>query len=619
MDDMTAYRLLPLLLLAFAALPRPADAAHAIVNRVYTDETTVNPDGTTLQTIHLERSTANPADAQSLTRWTIDYDSAQSSVELVEAYTLHPDGTRRAVDPSAVLDASPPVAAGEAKFIMSVARKVILFPAVAAGDTVVITYRVRLLQAAIPGQFTHVFPLSPQQDWTDARVVIHVPPGMTLQSRMVRLDAAAPEAGGGGTTYAWHGSRVTNGAELAVSSFADYDALAHALAAVVLPKQAVTPAIQALADQVTAGIAEPRAQARALHDWVTRNILYEAIELGTGALVPHAADAVLALRYGDCKDHVTLFGALLRAKGIDSRPVLINQGAPVYDAPEPPATFWASHMITYLPAFDLYDDTTAQFSTFGVPPLQEYGKAVLQLAAASGAPQHVPVLAPDAMHARLRTEARLGADGRITGESVTEADGALARELRVAVRPALKRGTRAWVRDRLRAAGTPGGGTLDVGDMALADSTRISARFALRPDARIMQGAAFQPPFGVAILPLAGNFLGGAIDQADGAPLACWSGTLADERVLHLPPGKRPDALPQDVAIAEGPLQYHAAWRLEGDAVVARRDTVQRFDGPVCDGALRQQVIRTLRAIHAAQQQTIRLVDTADQEAAKSP
>ncbi len=42
--------------------------------------------------------------------------------------------------------------------------------------------------------------------------------------------------------------------------------------------------------------------------------------------VPHKAVDILRNRYGDCKDHVALFGALLQAVGIRSEPVLLNLG-----------------------------------------------------------------------------------------------------------------------------------------------------------------------------------------------------------------------------------------------------------------------------------------------------
>jgi hypothetical protein len=52
-----------------------------------------------------------------------------------------------------------------------------------------------------------------------------------------------------------------------------------------------------------------------------------AIFLGNGGYEPHDAATVLENRYGDCKDHVALLEALLKAKGIASVPVLVGSSS----------------------------------------------------------------------------------------------------------------------------------------------------------------------------------------------------------------------------------------------------------------------------------------------------
>jgi transglutaminase-like putative cysteine protease len=115
---------------------------------------------------------------------------------------------------------------------------------------------------------------------------------------------------------------------VAVSSLVDYGAMAELYAKLIKPKLDVTPEIQLLADKLTADISDRREQARAIYDWVSTHIRYVGIWLEQGAVEPHAASTVLQAGYGDCKDHAVLFGALLRARGIESEPVLINLGSP---------------------------------------------------------------------------------------------------------------------------------------------------------------------------------------------------------------------------------------------------------------------------------------------------
>ena len=98
-----------------------------------------------------------------------------------------------------------------------------------------------------------------------------------------------------------------------ISSLANWDALGHAWAALVVDKAAVTPAIQSLADRLTAETTDRREQAKRLYDWVGTNIRWVAIYICNGTLIPHTADEVLANGYGDCRDRVMLLMACIVA------------------------------------------------------------------------------------------------------------------------------------------------------------------------------------------------------------------------------------------------------------------------------------------------------------------
>lgn len=138
---------------------------------------------------------------------------------------------------------------------------------------------------------------------------------------------------------------------------------------------------------LTANLDTPRAKALALSDWVRKNIRYVAVYVGAGGVVPHAAQAVLDNRYGDCKDHVVLLEALLKAAAIESSPALINLGN-AYVLPKVPTLGLLNHVITYVPSLDLYLDSTATPIAAGYLPIQELGKPVLQTQ--SGERGHTP-------------------------------------------------------------------------------------------------------------------------------------------------------------------------------------------------------------------------------------
>ncbi|NMM00412.1 ATP-binding cassette domain-containing protein [Paraburkholderia sp. RP-4-7] len=153
-------------------------------------------------------------------------------------------------------------------------------------------------------------------------------------------------------------SDVDYSPRIAVSTFVDFAAVGKAYLERAAPMARITPAIQALADKLTRDVEDRRQQAEILYNWISTHVRYVAVHLGIGSVVPHSADAVLTAVYGDCKDHVTLFEALLAAKGIKSAPVLVNSNS-IYWLPEvalPVGVF--DHAITYLPEFAMFVDST---------------------------------------------------------------------------------------------------------------------------------------------------------------------------------------------------------------------------------------------------------------------
>ncbi len=85
-----------------------------------------------------------------------------------------------------------------------------------------------------------------------------------------------------------------------------------------------SPQIQQEVAALIAGKTTPLQKMRAVAEFVQHDIRYVAIELGIGDWQPHSAAEVLAHRYGDCKDKVTLMRSMLAQAGIDSYHVVIN-------------------------------------------------------------------------------------------------------------------------------------------------------------------------------------------------------------------------------------------------------------------------------------------------------
>jgi len=93
---------------------------------------------------------------------------------------------------------------------------------------------------------------------------------------------------------------------------------------------------------------------------VVENVMYVAIELREGRIIPSKPSDVMERGYGDCKDMVALLISMLEAAGIDAEPFLVTAGArgrPVEGFPEP---FLHDHVIVHVPSLDsLYADPTS--------------------------------------------------------------------------------------------------------------------------------------------------------------------------------------------------------------------------------------------------------------------
>ena len=601
------------LVAAYAAVLLPV-AAYAAeppgsVRRLRSD-TVVEADGRAVQTLHIEIAVNNDAAARREAQQALTYTDEIETVELVEGATVKPDGRRLPVPPGAIRTQLAP---GTPNVPQYTSRKqvVAVLPDVAGGDVLSLTWRRTVQHPPFPGQYASSTLFSRTIPWDDAEVSISVPAGVALNT-----EAHGPEHTqadeGDRRVHRWRWSApalvsdpavlspLDRAPRLFASTFPDWAAFSRAYAGLVVPKTEVTPRIQEIADRVAEGAADRREEAKRLYEWVGRRIRWVGIYVGDGAFVPHEAGEVLANRYGDCKDQVVLLVALLRARGIAAEPVLINLG-PTYTLSGPPTLGAFNHLITHLPEWDLYADTTAGEAPFGTVQAAEYGKPILHVTAEGASPGRMATMPPDLAVERLITTMRLEPDGRVTGESVTEAAGPYATVLRQSATLVLSQGGERAVAERLRALGQPGKGEFDPGPL---DSTgpeyRVSARFTLDARPGRLDGDGFAVPTGLRLLPRPGDGLLGPLGPRDlpvSEPTPCYAGRQEEELVLELPPGYRPARLPRARRVEDPAFTYESRWSLEAGALRVTRRLVSRVDRPLCEGALRAAAAKALEEI----------------------
>src|SRR5581483_5749939 len=154
--------------------------------------------------------------------------------------------------------------------------------------------------------------------------------------------------------------------KIELTTFKSWEEVGTWFNALAAQQAAPTPAIQAKAKELTAGLSSDSDKARAIYQYVAMKFRYISISLGVGRYRPHTAEEVLANQYGDCKDKHTLLVALLRAQSIEAWPALIGVGVKFNTDFPSPAAF--NHLITVLPEGGKYVwlDTTAEVAPFGL-------------------------------------------------------------------------------------------------------------------------------------------------------------------------------------------------------------------------------------------------------------
>ena len=350
----------------------------------------VERDGRFVKEIDSIRVVLNDTGVREVAQISQSYSASLETAEIVLARLITPDGKEIDVPPSAIF-VQEPYASQAAPMFSDQKVKTIVFPQVTPGAKILLKTRVTQRVPILPGQFSAMEFISPHSARQDFVFTVTAPADMPLDVQTIDLPhvqetltdgrvkhvfssdnakAVAPEAGSV--------ARSDYSPRMVVSTMADGAALATAYGQLTGDISAPTARVIALADQLTQGVSDPRKQTEALYNWVHLNIRYVNVVLERGGFIPRPLDSILSNAYGDCKDQAVLLGALLRAKGIDSTPVLIGAGNAFW-MPRAGTLQAFNHMITYVPQLNLYLDSTARYNAFGTLPFADGGKQVLHV------------------------------------------------------------------------------------------------------------------------------------------------------------------------------------------------------------------------------------------------
>ena len=232
-------------------------------------------------------------------------------------------------------------------------------------------------------------------------------------------------------------------AGFAISTYKDYQSIAAAYYKRAKPKAAVTDRIEKLAKDIVGKEKDAFQKTRLLYNWVTKNISYAGNCIGVGAVVPHDTDFILDNRMGDCKDHATLLEALLTSQGIESTQALINSGSR-YELPKIPLVSAANHVITYLPEWDMFVDSTYSGQPFDTLHFSVQDKPVI-LAKGFVEGKRTPASKSEDNVERSEADAVLNEDGSLSGTLSVSLKGSSAVSARAGWRGITEQKEKDWL------------------------------------------------------------------------------------------------------------------------------------------------------------------------------
>lgn len=468
-----------------AESPKPADPPlrFETMTHVYRWE----QDGTGTHSIHARVRVLNAVGRQALVQIPIPYASASQQARFVTLQVLKRDGSTREANLAAVLDVAHPYTQ-QAPQYSDLKVKVLPVPAIEVGEALEYRGEIRTTKPISPGQFWGYHGATTQQPVDEEIVVLDLPADRAVAFSHDPAHPPEESREGGRHVRRWKVSNPTVAAKdddadtpprslFMVSTLTTLDALGGWYLDLQMDGSALDDDGKALVARLVAGKSTPREKVTVLHEYVAKSIRYLSLSFGIGGYRPHPVAEVLRNGYGDCKDKDALLRAMLRAAGIESRPVLVNSRWGVLDESVPtPAQF--DHVITaaYPEGRPLWLDSTAEVAPPGVISPVLDGKKVAVVAAPGT--EIVDVARGDVPPTRKSTSTTgtLDASGALTTTTRHEVQGPDEVRLRMAIRAGAP-ADRLYTAYLAASYDTAGPGSSEI--LERGDPTDLSGPFAL--------------------------------------------------------------------------------------------------------------------------------------------
>ena len=539
----------------------------------------------------------------------LTYVESLNPLEVIEAYTEKPDGRKLAIDPAHILTRD--AATGlNAVYQRDAKVKTLIFPDIEVGDTLVYVVKTNRIDSRFPGHFSFQGGFARSTPFESYHMTIDEPKSLGLRvavdgdglaHTVTETDTGRQHVfsflpSGWALEEPGAVSFLDRDPRIVISTFKDLAELGSSYWSSMKDREVIDPDIQALADDITKGIEDKRSQAVAIDHWVKKNIRYVLVFLGSGGIMPNPPLTVLKNKFGDCKDHVALMGALLRAKGIGSEQVLISLGNS-YRLPELPTPSF-NHVMLYFPDFNVYTDPTASFASFGTLPESSYDKPVLHISSAGGRLARTPPMKAEDHVTIARTTAFIAADGAIKGTTRQTATGIFAASARGTAMQMQTQGREKSAETVLRNLGQVGTGLFEpAAPFDFTEPYILQGEFTLNTKLEVPFNGSRQIPFGMPIHRRPSLGLFGQRVPGRRADFMCFAGKQVEEIELTFA-----DGLPLPRAITGSTIDnkyftYQSHYAINGRTMTIRREFKSSVTGQVCAKEIETELAEPLQRV----------------------
>lgn len=561
----------------------------------------INDDGTGQMTADYGVTLLKQDAVEYAKQQTISYSTSAEGLEIIAAYTKKADGRRIDVPKENYqLDVSSGKN-GDNPAFSDQSMTTIIFPEVAVGDTLMLSYKRSLNKPIFPKQFSVMQNFEKDFPYDDVSVKFDLPLSMDFKCEANGMTEKTNKTENGRKFIEWifqnkNPIKIKYKDELVldpdkepgymVSTLPSYAAIAAAYGVSANAKATVTDRIKKVADDITQGKTTPRDQAQAITSWITNNITYAGNCIGVGAVVPRDLDFVLNNKMGDCKDHATLLQSLLEAKGIHNTQALIN-ATNIYTLPKIPVVSAVNHVINYIPSLDIFVDSTSSMP-FGMLPLQLAGKPVL-LVNGYKEGMTTPLVAPTALGQNLDVHIKIGEDGSAEGKVVAVVKGDIAVAASEAFKKLPKDREKEFVENVMKGYHLEGTATLNHGAIdENAFTYQYGFDFSLKNFVKVNSAGAFYvyPPLVDSMLGsnIANNKNNIVMDQ-----FICWGGVFEEKYVYEFPKNIAILAVPNAVSASNAIESYEATYKQDDHTLSVTRKYTDKTKGPTCNADVSNQ------------------------------